>query len=150
MQTRQNSTAPALPAVTTFTNNLNNRSDPAGPSAVAQFVAAKELLLRRRQELEQELIAIATALEPTNLPGTETAQRRIVPPPKTKRSRGELTTTMVELLRGGPLDKAEIIRRLRERMPSLNSGARRAADSVLYGKRFRREGGLFSLAQTPA
>ncbi len=134
--------------ITTITNLARAKAvDTNGKSsAVAEYLTARETLLRHRQELESELLAIKAALEPD---ASAVASAPITPAAvaSPQRRRGQITSTVVEILKNGPLTKDEIIEKLKARGPAFGSNPRLAADSVLYGRRFRRTGKVFSLAE---
>ncbi len=115
-------------------------------SAVAQYLTARDTLVRRRQELESELAAIKAAFEQGvfSAEPAEVAPTAVASP---QRMRGQITSTVVEILKSGPLTKDEIIEKLKALGPAFGSNPRLVADSVLYGRRFRRTGKVFSLAE---
>jgi len=115
--------------------------------AVASFLAARELLEQRKQELEAELIQIKRLLFVDN--NGFVPVKLITPPPTpssaTRRSNAGLGKAVAEVLAKGPLTKEQIIEQLLARKFEFFGKPKPALDAVLYSKKIRREGKLFGL-----
>lgn len=142
-------TFPAGASAPNGTNQFQSLND---DPAIAGFLAARETLQQRRQELEVELVHIQKLLEgETNLPGNPVGPPPISAPaqpssPLPRHSNAGLRQAVIGLLTHGPLTKDQIIARLRDQKFEFFGQPKPALDAVLYTKKFRREGKLFGLA----
>ncbi|HYG35215.1 MAG TPA: hypothetical protein VEC99_10545 [Clostridia bacterium] len=146
MQTRQPQLTSTESLVTNLTNGNLSR-EAANSSPVAQFVAARDGLLHRWQELKRELAEIKAALEPVT-PNLGLCKEDMPVKRGPGRSRSKLTPIITKLLKDGPLTKAELIEKLRQQGVELADKPRKTVDPVLYNGHFRRNGKLFVLAES--
>lgn len=132
-------------------DNLN--TDPA----IVGFLAARERLEKREQELEGELASIRQILNgdtasvvlpaPTppaqDLPNSPT----ISPPPSSRRSNTGLRQAVIDILKlHGPLTKDQILEMLHAKNFQFFGKPKPALDPILYSKKFLRNGKSFCLA----
>ena len=119
-------------------------------SPVIQFLEARDKLMARRQALERELTEIKAALEPSALASEVVNPTAEYAPLANRASRTVLTSALTAILKDGPHTKKQIIERLRVDGLLAGDSPRIALDPIIYSKRFRRVGKLFSLAEAPA
>lgn len=148
MKPRTNLTT--LTAVVLPTNGHDPFQSNHDNPAIAGFLAARESLEQRRRELEAELAHIQRLFlgennDPVPLK-TITPQPVSPPPPAAGRSNRGLGQAVADVLAAGPLTKEQIIERLLARKFEFFGKPKPALDAVLYSKKIRREGKLFSLA----
>lgn len=110
---------------------------------IEQFKKARTDLLQCKQELEQQLGIIESALRD---------DIKVPSRPRTSQNReyGELTSAVSSVLEGGPLTKKEIVARLQEQKFRFGGPPLKIVDSVVYTPHFRRSGRQFSLAKPVA
>jgi hypothetical protein len=153
--------------LTTFPINAPSTSGPerrdkSNPDpAIAGFLAAREQLRRREQELEAEIGEIRqllgedtynppkpTVVTPTRLPSATQATPAIAAP---RRPNTGLTQAVMDLItKHGPMTKDQLVDRLTGQNFPFFGKPKSALDTVLYGKKFQRNGKIFVLAVTPA
>ena len=110
---------------------------------IEKFKQAKNNLLQRKLDLEQQLAQINDAL----------ASNAKSAPPRPARKQcelrgyGELTAAVISVLEKGPMRKREIIQRLEAEKFSFSGPPIKIVDSVIYTKHFSRSGKMFSLAK---
>ena len=122
-------------------------------AAVSEYQAARARLLSRKVELEGELLEIENALKDTSQDaalaagGTRVEIHRL-PEAPANRMKGQpsLTSVIQALLSEGPLTKRQIVEALQQSRFPFTSQPMQAVNSVVYQKKFRREGKLFFLA----
>jgi hypothetical protein len=130
--------------------NLNN--DPA----VTGFLAARDRLRQREQELEAELAGIhrilagkvddIPTLTPVPAPSVPPQAPETPAPKEPKRTNVGLRQAVIELItKHGPLTKQQIVEFLTDQKFPFFGKPRPALDPVLYSKKFAREGKLFRL-----
>ena len=127
-----------------------DRRDNLNP-AVANFLAARDLLQQREQELEGELADVRRLLNGEHH-GTVPAESSPPPPAATspRRSNTGLRQAVTELiLKHGPLTKDQIVALLEAGKFPFFGKPKPALDPVLYSKKFQRNGKVFGLAVTP-
>jgi hypothetical protein len=124
--------------------------------AVASILAARNALLQRGKELDAERAHIQRLLdgEQTDvLPATSvspTLPSAAPPSPvQPRRSNAGLRQAVTALLADGPLTKDQLVEKLLAQKFEFYGMPKPALDPVLYSKKFRREGRLFSLAANP-
>jgi len=108
-------------------------------------------LEQRQSQLEQELADIQSVLRGEARPPARakiTAPAVLAPTPRAHPNRG-LTKAVVALLANGPLTKDDIVSKLKAQNFPFFGSPKPALDPVLYGKKFKREGKLFRLAEAP-
>jgi hypothetical protein len=125
----------------------NNHPLPPSPEVLEDYRHARDCLRNYIRDLEQELATAKAALdgEPTPV-----AVNNAPPPPcrhGKKYPYGSLTRGVADLLQDGPKTKRQIVEGLRlARFEYFGKDPLVLVDSVLYTKRFQRNGKLFSLA----
>ena len=145
--TRNHTSAPMLSAVINLpTPNSNGEASPE--SLVAQFISSRERLRQREQLLQAELAQIRSALK--GLPAPLSPSAAPVPPPPKPSQRTGLDTAVAVVLAFGPLTKEQILEKLRAQAFPLPENPHIALNGVIYTRRFRRDGKLFSVAANAA
>jgi hypothetical protein len=143
------------------TSGLERRDKSNPDPAIAGFLAAREQLRRREQELEAEIGEIRqllgedtynppkpTVVTPTRLPSATQATPAIAAP---RRPNTGLTQAVMDLItKHGPMTKDQLVDRLTGQNFPFFGKPKSALDTVLYGKKFQRNGKIFVLAVTPA
>lgn len=138
------------------------RRDKSNPDpAIAGFLAAREQLRRREQELEAEIGEIRqllrgdphnpakpTVVAPTPVPPTAPAPPAVAAP---RRPNAGLTQGVIDLItKHGPMTKDQLVDRLTAQNFPFFGKPKSALDTVLYGKKFQHNGKVFGLAAAPA
>ena len=133
----------------------NDRRENLNP-AVANFLAAREQLRLRAQDLEAEIadlqqllngghdgaVPVQTASPPMALPSAS--------PPTLRRSNAGLRQAVTDLiLQHGPMTKDQIVALLVTNKFPFFGKPKPALDPVLYSKKFQRNGKMFGLAVNP-
>ncbi len=117
--------------------------------AITNFLAAREQLQQRAQELAAEMSDIQQLL---NGQSPEVLPVKSAPPPPPpneppRRSNSGLCQAVTELmLQHGALTKDQIVAHLLAKKFEFFGKPKPALDPVLYSKKFRRDGKLFGLA----
>ncbi len=149
MQHKQNSSSAPTSSATTNLNTLASGDRPSPESLVAQFFGLRDRLVERQQTLEVELGQIRSALQ--DIRGDHPVPvLAIEPPVRTRRPRTGLGAAVCAALGEGPLTKEQILEKLESKGVVLPGNPRVAINTVIYSKRFQRDGKLFCLAEKTA
>lgn len=145
-----------LPATASSANGSERQDNLNADPAVAGFLAARDRLRQREQELEAEIAGIRQLLNGTQdvpvrkmtlPPLIPPSQPEIPPPAATPRSNAGLRQAVIELIQQhGPLTKDQIVEFLNAKKFPFFGKPKPALDPVLYSQKFQRNGKMFSLA----
>ena len=141
-----------LPAGSPPANDRRENLNPAG----ANFLAAREQLRQRAQELEAEMADIRQLLNgghdgavPVQTAPPPTAPPPGLAPPTPRRSNAGLRQAVTDLImQHGPMTKDQIVALLVTNKFPFFGKPKPALDPVLYSKKFQRNGKMFGLAVT--
>jgi len=149
-----------LPAGASSANGLDRQDTPTPDQAIAGFLAARDRLRQREQELEAEIVGIRLLLSgdesslvlpipvpPTPIPPS--APARALPADPSHSNKG-LRQAVIDLVRQrGPLTKDQIVEQLLAQNFQFFGKPKPALDPVLYSSKFQRNGKVFGLAVNP-
>ena len=154
MNIQKTTTAPFTTVVTNL-NKIEHASElslrqnaPARSPDIADFITARDKLVRRRDELKVEWDQIISLLKDFQS-GDPVPPLPAPPIVGTQVNRGSLTKAVEAILQNGPLSKKAVIEQLEQRGFPFSGNPKAQVNSVIYLRRFRREAKLFSLAENP-